>query len=202
MSVAPMAMASILGCMRVLLLSWTPAASSTGMPATITIKPTLTGEKNNDRLAEPQPGGRSPAPGELAVVQSFLNSRWNLRSNQTETFGSGDALAKWLSARGLLSAQRDLGDDDLRRALTIREGLRELAFQNNGHALDQAAIDDMHRASAGARAEIRIDPDGPEFIVDTDAGLDGAFGALYAIVGRAMIDGSWERLKACPGRRC
>jgi len=49
---------------------------------------------------------------------------------------------------------------------------------------------------------VGIVPDGPSFVVDRDAGLDGAIGALYAIVNRAMIDGSWQRLKACPGRHC
>jgi len=46
----------------------------------------------------------------------------------------------------------------------------------------------MHRASAGARAKIRIEPKGPRFLVDAGAGLDGAIGALYAIVSRAMIE--------------
>lgn len=155
-----------------------------------------------DPPADPQPGGRGPAPGELALVQTFLNSRWDLRTDHLETFVTADALADWLSARGLLSPKRQLGDDDLRRAVAVREGLRAVAFRNNGYRLDESAIDAMHRASASARAGIRIEPDGPRFVVDTDAGLDGAIGALYAIVGRAMIDGSWERLKACPGRQC
>lgn len=49
---------------------------------------------------------------------------------------------------------------------------------------------------------IRLEPDGPRFLADTDAGLDGAIGVLYAIVAWAMADDSWRRLKACPGRRC
>ena len=60
----------------------------------------------------------------------------------------------------------------------------------------------MRRASAGASLLIRIEPDGARYLVDARAGLDGAIGALYGIVGRAMADGSWQRLKACPGREC
>jgi predicted RNA-binding Zn ribbon-like protein len=138
----------------------------------------------------------------MALVQSFLNSRWNLSAGQAETFLDASALAEWLSARGLLLPGRALGGRDLRRALIVREGLRELAFANNGHPVDEPAIEEMQRASAGARARIRIELDGPGFLVDTAAGLDGAIGALYAVVGRAMIDGSWQRLKACPGRHC
>jgi predicted RNA-binding Zn ribbon-like protein len=33
-------------------------------------------------------------------------------------------------------------------------------------------------------------------------GIDGALGRLLAIVFRAMNDGTWERLKACPADDC
>jgi predicted RNA-binding Zn ribbon-like protein len=160
----------------------------------------MTGE--NTRTADPQPGDREPAPGELALVQSFLNTRWDLRGDRGEIFTSGEALTDWLCGRGLLSGDLALGDAELHRALAVREGLRALAFRNNGHALDESALDGMHQASAGARARIRIEADGPRFGVDARAGLDGAIGVLYAIVGHAMIDGTWRRLKACPGRAC
>lgn len=160
----------------------------------------MTGE--NPQVSDPQPGGREPAPGELSLVQSFLNTRWDLHADNAEIMVSGKALAAWLSARGLLSGDRVLSDDDLHRALAVREGLRALAFRNNGHSRDESLLHEMHRASGDAPAKIRIDPDGPRFIVDAGAGLYGAIGALYAIVGRAMIDGTWQRLKACPGRHC
>jgi predicted RNA-binding Zn ribbon-like protein len=160
----------------------------------------MTGE--TQATIDPQPGGREPAPGELAVVQSFLNTHWNLRGDGTEILTSGEALAGWLAAQGLLPGRHALGDGDLRRALAVREGLRALAFHNGGRGLDRAAVHEMEAASSGARALIGIGPAGPRFAADADAGLDGAIGGLYAIVGRAMIDGSWRRLKACPGRDC
>lgn len=156
----------------------------------------------NEDPEDLQPGGRSPAPGELAVVQSFLNTHRDLRNNYTETFISGDALATWLVARGLLSLGCRLHEGDLHRALAVREGLRALAFRNNGHSIDESVIEAMHGASTDARTRIRIEPDGPRFLLDADGGLDGAIGAVYAIVGQAMMDGSWQRIKACPGRHC
>lgn len=160
----------------------------------------LTGR--NDPAAEPQPGGRTPAPGELGLVQSFLNTRWDLRGDRTDVFVSGEALADWLSARGLLAEDRRLTGDDVARALAVREGLRAIAFSNNGHRLDKDATESMRRASETASARIRLEPGGAQFLANTDAGLDGAIGALYGIVSRAMADGSWQRLKACPGRHC
>jgi predicted RNA-binding Zn ribbon-like protein len=152
--------------------------------------------------AEPQPRVRAPAPGELALVQTFLNSRWDLERDRAEVLASPEALAGWLSARGLLEDDQRLIGDDLARALAVREGLRTMAFANNGHPLDEGAIEAMGRASEAASLRIRLEPDGARFRPNTDGRLDGAIGVFYAIVARAMADGSWQRLKACPGRRC
>jgi predicted RNA-binding Zn ribbon-like protein len=95
-----------------------------------------------------------------------------------------------------------LDGEDLRRALAVREGLRALAFANNDQPLDQAAVEAMRRASAGAGVEVRIEPDGPRFAPGGYGGLQGALGALLAIVARAMLEGAWPRMKACPGRDC
>jgi predicted RNA-binding Zn ribbon-like protein len=161
----------------------------------------MTGE--NSYAADPQPGGRDPAPGDLGLVQSFINTRWNLRDPEhSETFTNGAALGHWLRSRGLLAGKSRLSKDDVERAVTVREGLRALAFANNDHRLDPRAIEAMRRASRGVATQIRIEPDGPQFVPEAKASLDAAIGALFAIVARAMIDGSWQRLKACPGRDC
>ena len=161
----------------------------------------MSGENSNP--TDPQPGGRQPAPDELALVQSFLNTRWNLRDERKdETFTSPPGLVDWLASRELMSHRARLGEADLERALAVREGLRALAFANNGHDLDRGEVEAMREASRGAAIGIRIEPDGPRFVADGATGLDAALGALFAITARAMIDGSWDKLKACPGRHC
>jgi predicted RNA-binding Zn ribbon-like protein len=148
----------------------------------------------------PEPGGREPAPGALALVQAFMNTHYDRAvKHGGETLLSADVLHEWLCAHRLMGRRR-LDEDDLRRALAVREGLRALALANNGHDLSTKAIDAMRKASAGAASEIHIEPDGPRVI--TGADLDSAIGALLAITARAMIDGTWPRLKACPGRHC
>jgi hypothetical protein len=161
----------------------------------------MSGEKPN--TPDPQPGGRQPAPGELALVQSFLNTRWNLRDEgKGETFTSPVGLVDWLASRGLISRPVQLGEPDLERALAVREGLRALAFANNGRDLDRGRVEAMHAEPRGAVTGIRIEADGPRFVPGGATGLDAALGALFAITARAMIDGSWVKLKACPGRHC
>jgi predicted RNA-binding Zn ribbon-like protein len=160
----------------------------------------MTGE---NPLAAPQPGGRAPAPGRLALVQAFLNTHYDLASDDGgELLTRPAALRDWLAAQDLLAQRTRLTQRDLERALAVREGLRALAFANNEQLLDEEAVDALRRASAGASTEIRIDPDGPRFVRAPGAALDGAVGTLLAITATAMLEHSWPRLKACPGRNC
>ncbi len=159
----------------------------------------MTGENT----AEPQPGGREPAPGGLALVQAFVNTAWDLADERKgEALASPDALREWLRARALLRGSARLDNHDLKRALAVREGLRALAFANNEQQLDEDAIDAMQRASRDATTHIRIEPEGPRFVGGGESVLDAAIGEISAITARAMIDGTWGRLKACPGRHC
>jgi predicted RNA-binding Zn ribbon-like protein len=157
----------------------------------------VTGE--NYRQA-PQPGGREPAPGELALVQAFVNTHWDLAAGGGEVLTGPGALRGWLHEHGLGDARVTAGDLD--RALAVREGLRALAFANNEQALDAAAVERLRAASEGAQVGVSVSADGAAFVAPRRAAVDGALGLLLAAVARSMIDGSWPRFKACPGRHC
>jgi predicted RNA-binding Zn ribbon-like protein len=152
--------------------------------------------------AGPQPGGREPAPGELALVQVFVNTHFDLASGGGEMLASPESLRAWLGERGLLEHAGRVDGRGLDRVLAIREGLRALAFANNEQELNDGAVDAMREASVGATTEIRVEPGGVQFVMAGRGDVDAAIGALLAIVARAMIEGSWRRLKACPARHC
>jgi predicted RNA-binding Zn ribbon-like protein len=152
--------------------------------------------------AGPQPANRRPAPPQLALVQAFLNTHFDATAGGEETLETPRALDEWLVQRGLIDRGHRADADDLARILSVREGLRALGFANNGEPLDRRAVAAMHDAARGATTAVRIEPDGPEFL-PVDAGdVSAVIGVLLAGVARAMIDGSWARLKACPGRHC
>jgi predicted RNA-binding Zn ribbon-like protein len=157
----------------------------------------------NIDLTAPQPGGRRPAPGRLATVQAFVNTFYNLAVDHGgEILTSPTALSNWLADRGLLGAGIRLGPQDLDRALNIREGLRALAYANNGCVLDTNAVAAMRRASEGLYTQVRIEPDGPRFVAPVGSAGDGALGALLGTVATAMVQEQWPQLKACLGRDC
>jgi predicted RNA-binding Zn ribbon-like protein len=118
------------------------------------------------------------APEPLREVQQFVNS--------VDLEHELDWLPDWLSERGL--------DGELERARTLREALRALALANNGFELDQSAVELVNRAAA--RLPLQLGPDGQLGVGAGDDALD----SVVAVALRAMLDGSWSRLKAC--RNC
>jgi predicted RNA-binding Zn ribbon-like protein len=152
-----------------------------------------------------QPGGRPPAPGPLALVQSFINSHYDLEvTHGADLFATPQALARWLTEHGLLEPaavpDNALGPGDLVRARAVREGLRALASGARGG--DPAFVDDLNAAAVGAGAEVRFEPDGPRFVRHTGGGVNAALGLVLALSAAAMVDGTWARLKVCPGDDC
>ncbi|HWT91919.1 MAG TPA: CGNR zinc finger domain-containing protein [Solirubrobacteraceae bacterium] len=144
--------------------------------------------------ASVQPGGRAPAPEPLALVQAFVNTVD--REHGPDLLDERTGWAAWCAARDLTP---DRDRDDVR---AVREALRALLWAN-AHAdaeetHDAALADAVATLDAAAdRARLR-----PRF---SPARLDHGGGALAAVLSAtftAMADGSWPRLKACPGADC
>ena len=118
------------------------------------------------------------APEPLRQVQLFLNS--------IDVHNSVEWLPEWLRTHGL-SRDRD-------RATELREALRVLVLANNSVPLDRSAVELFNRAAT--RVSLRLDADGRLYLASDGDALDEV---VTAVLG-AMLDGSWERLKAC--RNC
>src|SRR4051794_39203619 len=143
------------------------------------------------------PPKRAPAP--LGVLQRFVNSVSFERGE--EELSSPDALKHWLVERELIGPDEQVTEGDLRRAVDVREGLRALLFVNNGHPLDEPAVERLHRAASRAGMHLCFETGEPKLEPDA-AGVDGAIARLMAAVTQSTVDGTWERLKACPEETC
>jgi predicted RNA-binding Zn ribbon-like protein len=148
---------------------------------------------------------QSPAkqpPDRLELVERFVNSlHMHENREDEEHFTSPDALRAWLAERDLISADEEVSEGDLRRALDVREGLRALALANNGEELDQAAVESLDRAASRAGLRVQAFSGAPRLAPDA-GGVDGALATLLAAVATSVADGSWERFKACPRDCC
>ncbi len=150
----------------------------------------------------PQPGHRRPAPGDLELVQTFLNSRWDLTSSNQEELVSPGVLSAWLVEHGLVDRRLALRESDRRRVLEVREGLRSMLFVNNGALADPEVLGRLNRRLRTPRIYIQFGVgDTPEF-KPQPRDLDGALAMIATIVALSQLDGSWSRMKACRGRDC
>lgn len=153
-----------------------------------------------------QPGGRPPAPGQLAVVQAFLNTHFDLVGEHgAEVLSSPASLGRWLTEAGLLATPAATDDGDLDRALALRDALRVLARANAiapAQRLGPARLERLDAAAAGLPCEHRFSDDGPRIAPAAGGGVAGALGALVGMAAAAMLDDTWPRLKICPGPDC
>ncbi|MDQ6780296.1 MAG: CGNR zinc finger domain-containing protein [Candidatus Eremiobacteraeota bacterium] len=147
-----------------------------------------------------QSGESKPAPGELALVQSFINTL-DPRPGREE-LSSAAALKAWLIDRGLMNRTERISENDLRHAKDVREALRDLLSADAEHALKPASAQTLSRAARGAQLLVQFKPDGSATFAPVASGVDEAMGRLLAITTLAMLDGSWQRLKICGDDTC
>jgi predicted RNA-binding Zn ribbon-like protein len=149
----------------------------------------------------PDPGNREPAPEPLRLVQAFVNTVDI--ENGVEELTDAAALRDVLTRIGLLPrAASTLSEQDLQKALEVRESLRRLLLVNAGGYADPEALAALEQASAAARLSIRFERDARPTLLPGVGGLDGAVGRILSVVYTSMADGSWSRLKACPRDVC
>lgn len=141
------------------------------------------------------------APGQLALVQAFVNTA-DIEAS-TDELTSPTALAGWLAGAGLLSepAQR-ASQDDLALALGIRETLRAVLRAHAGHGTAGPAAAQLGSVSAGLSTQLVADPDGRVRVAAAGQGIGAALARLLLIAAEAGTAGTWARLKACGADDC
>lgn len=149
----------------------------------------------------PDPGDREPAPEPLRMVQAFVNTVDV--ENGIEELVDPTSLHEVLTRVGALDdGAPALGEADLRRAVAVREALRNLLLANVGLPPDPAALELLDRTGAAVGLAVRFGRDGRTRLASEGSTLDDALGRILAIVYSSMVAGSWARLKACPRDVC
>src|SRR5436309_920555 len=136
-----------------------------------------------------------PTSPELDAVMQFVNTVHYEQGVTEEQLDSPAALDAFIAGHGL--GRTHAKPADLRRALEVREALRDVMGANNGLSLNAEAVAALNRAAARAKVVAAFDDNESWRIEPASNGVDGALGQLLASVFRAMSDGSWSRIKAC-----
>jgi predicted RNA-binding Zn ribbon-like protein len=144
---------------------------------------------------------RSAAPGRLEVVRRFVNTR-DIEAS-TDDLATPEALTRWLRDGSLLPAGTDADDDDLRRALELREALRDsMAANHSGAPVPPGAVAAINAAADRAGLALALTPDSGWVARPRSRGVDGALGEILALVARTAGEGTWRRLKVCVNDTC
>jgi predicted RNA-binding Zn ribbon-like protein len=134
------------------------------------------------------------------LIQEFVNSR-ELRP-AVEELGTPEDLSSWLGAHGLLESGAEATNADLAEATRVREALRDVLAAKVGLEVDvDAAKTEIDAAARRAGLELRFDPTCPR-VEPTVGGVRGAIGKILVEVYDEMVDGIWERMKACKADDC
>jgi predicted RNA-binding Zn ribbon-like protein len=137
------------------------------------------------------------APEPLRLVQLFVNTA-DLE-NRREWLPDPVALAAWARKARLVPVRTRFTSRDLEQALQLREAFRSLLTANRDRNADAAALAVLARAADSAQLSV-VFPGGAPRLESRADGIDGLCGELVSVAVTAMLDGSWERLKAC--RNC
>ena len=147
-----------------------------------------------------QPGGRTPAPPPLRLVQDFVNTE--IPDFHRDDIATPAELAAWLAAEGLAKRSDEVGAALFVEARALRSALRELALANTLGTPPprgrRTAIDTTLRAFplalrlVGGRTRLAPSMDGAR----------GGLAAIVAVLAEAQSAGTWERLKACREESC
>ena len=131
----------------------------------------------------------APAPGELALIERFVNTA-DLDCG-TDELATVEGLSAW--------GDGAFDEADRRRVVAFREALRALLLANHGGRPDPQAIATLDRA---APLLVAFDVDGTATLAPAGGGADAVLARLAAIVARSQAEGTWPRMKACPNDRC
>jgi predicted RNA-binding Zn ribbon-like protein len=146
-----------------------------------------------------QPGGRTPAPPPLRLVQDFVNTE--IPDFHRDDVATPEALAGWLAARGLADPRARVDGDLFVKARALRSALRELALANTLGALPPAREQTLDETLSGFPLSLRL-VDGVPRLAPVADGAAGGLAAIVAVVAEARAAGSWQRLKACRQETC
>ncbi len=148
-------------------------------------------------------GDSSTAAGALRSVLMLLNTRYGQRTRRREDWPDRAAMADWLHEHDLITAGDIVTEGDFRRAVAMREALRQLLRRST----DADAANGEARATlAGIAPHLLLKVDlastSVSSLIPESSGVDGFLAQVLAEIYTAMATGTWLRLKVCRNSAC
>ena len=141
-----------------------------------------------------------PAPGKLAIVQSYINS-YDLESGEDDFSDPAD-MQEWFRHFGLPAGDHTPSRKQHRVGIELREALRELLRAASDGGSNAKALASLDRIAAMSPLITHFGEGGSGELVPVHSDLLGGIGMLLAFVHEAQLRGDWTRLKVCRNDAC
>ena len=143
----------------------------------------------------------TPAPGDLAVLQRFLN----LHDHDSEGLALDPPLEMvrtYLVECGLLAPKERFTEADRETYLELRRALRALILTTEGEDLSPADARVIDRLGVEAGLHPHFHAEHAPTLEPRGEGVTPAFGRIVAIAFVASFDGTFQHLKTCASEDC
>ena len=142
-----------------------------------------------------------PAPGDLEILQRFLNLHDHAPDGETLE-PPHEMVRAFLVERGLLAPEQRFAETDRETYLELRRALRALIEADDGEPLAPTDAEVIDRLGADAGLHPHFHAEHRPTLEPREAGVAAAFGRIVAIAFVASFDGSFEHLKLCASEDC
>ena len=142
-----------------------------------------------------------PAPGDLAVLQRFLNLHDHDATGRTVD-PPPETVRTYLVERGLLTQEERFTASDRETYLELRRALRALIGTGEGEPLSPADAAVIDRLGVDAGLHPHFHAGNVPTLEPRGEGVAAAFGTIVAIAFVASFDGTFAHLKTCASEDC
>ncbi len=143
----------------------------------------------------------APAPGNLEVLQRFLNLHEHAPGDPRSLPPSREMIRGYLVDRGLLDDRERFTASDRESGLELAAALHAKVRANSGEPVSKTQLAVVDRIAQRAGLHPHFEPGGPVLVPDK-RGVAGALGELVAIAFLAEFDGGFEHLRECANGNC
>jgi predicted RNA-binding Zn ribbon-like protein len=141
---------------------------------------------------------RRPVPLSLRLVEQFLNTN---APAVVDPLSDARGLRDWLADAGL-EPPSHMSAAMHRRAVSLRDALRQLVVANSGTAVDAAAMDVVNELTERTGVRPVLTASGTVVLEPAATASDAWLGKIVAAMLESVVDHSWPRLKACERESC
>lgn len=143
----------------------------------------------------------APAPGDLEILQRFLNLHEH-DAEGTTLDPPLEMIRAFLVDRGLLAPKERLTEADRETYLELRRAMKALVVSGDGEPLSPTDAEVIDRLGIRAGLHPHFHAEHEPTLEPRGGGAAAAFGRIVAIAFVASFDGTFVHLKTCADEGC